>query len=186
MLLRLSSKRGPAAATGVRAVLAGRRRSFLPGMPGAASSSTDRSRTFRSQKLIPFSTETIFNVVAAVDKYDHFLPWCLSSRVLSRRGAEESSNEELQTEIAVGFQMLQARFRSVVEIEPHRRIHAVSEPNKHLEHLSFTWDFEPFSETSCRLDLRLGALPTPLAPPSTPDAPRHGSSLSTCEMRTLT
>ena len=68
----------------------------------------------------------------------------------------------LSTEISVGFEMLTSNFRSRVDLEPCKRVHAVSEPNEYMEHLSFTWNFAPVGDSACRLDLALGApsLPT--------------------------
>ena len=92
--------------------------------------------------------------VANVELYDQFLPWCLSSDVLSRDGPTSTPPITIDTEISVGWQMMRAKFRSKVLVE-EKRIHAVSEPNEHLEALQFTWDFSSLGPKSCRLDLHL-------------------------------
>ena len=112
---------------------------------------TDRYRNFKYQKVVPYPAQTVYNAVAAVHKYAEFVPWCISSTILSRT----DDGGELKTEISVGFRMLQSRFRSTVSLTPPTRIHAVTKPNEHLEALSFTWVFMPVGEQSTRVDLEL-------------------------------
>ena len=97
-------------------------------------------------------------MVAKVDQYSTFLPWCKSSRVLSHT-LDGSGAGELQTEIGVGFDSglatLQSTFSSLVTVDPLKRVRAVSDPNEFIEHLSFTWDFAPLGDRSCRIDVQL-------------------------------
>ena len=123
-------------------------------------SSAQRQRSFQKQQIVSYPQPIIFRAVAAVEEYTEFLPWCLSSEVLSRDDAgtdtaTDTATEALSTEIRVGWQMLQSTFRSTVSIEPQIRIHAISEPNEYLESLQFTWSFSPLGPRSCRLDLDL-------------------------------
>ena len=112
-------------------------------------------RTQQWQKIVPHQTATIFNAVADVEKYSSFLPWCRSSRVLGRTAGDDASGDELQTEITVGYQTMSSTFRSRVRIDPLTTIHAESDANEYIEHLSFTWEFRPVGEQTCRLDLKL-------------------------------
>lgn len=106
-------------------------------------------RSQQWQRVVSHPRHRIFNVVAQVEQYEQFLPWCLSSRVLAREAGT------LSTEIVVGYGPLQSTFLSTVELEPERRVHAVSQPNEHMERLSFTWGFEELGASACRLDLTL-------------------------------
>ena len=36
----------------------------------------------KEEKIVPFSQQQVFNLVADVDKYEDFLPWCNSSKVI--------------------------------------------------------------------------------------------------------
>lgn len=106
--------------------------------------------------MINFPRHVIYNVVADVDSYSLFLPWCVSSRVTSRKTGPDDS-ETLQTHIGVGFRLKQSSFSSTVTLTPLKQVHAVCAATEHLEELSFTWDFAPIGERACRLDLKLGA-----------------------------
>ena len=97
----------------------------------------------------------MYNVVADVESYALFLPWCISSRVVERAEAANGS-EALETQIGVGFQMWRSQFSSTVTLTPGERVLAVSKENEYLEELKFSWDFAAIGETACRLDLQLG------------------------------
>lgn len=122
------------------------RRTYLPNF-----GTVDLRRTFQQQKVVRYPVATIYKAVAAVDEYSDFLPWCLSSRVLARKSNREDGSvapaeEKLTTEIEVGIASLSAQFGSTVTLLPNERVHAVSEPNKYLENLIFTWHFAPIGE----------------------------------------
>ena len=126
-------------------------RSFLPGL----GQIVDRRRTQKWQKVVPHPTATIYRAVSEVESYAAFLPWCTRSQVLTR-SVDETGSGELRTEITVGFQSLTSKFRSRVDLTPLQRVHAESEANEYIEHLSFTWDFGALGDQACRLDLKLG------------------------------
>ena len=149
----MAGARGPvvAAARAVRPVRLASR-NFLPGLGQLASSGLgSRRRTLRKQSVVPHAQEIIFDVVAAVEEYDSFLPWCTSSRVL-RRSADPRKFESV---ITVGFESITADFHSSVELDPHERVHATTRPNRFLDSLSFTWELAPLGASMCRLDLLL-------------------------------
>ena len=130
-------------------------RSFLPGLSNAHGNAS-RRRSHKWQRIVQFPLERLYNVVADVESYDLFLPWCISSRVIERQEQPDGS-ETLQTQVCVGFQMMQSQFSSSVVLTPRTRVVAVSNENEYLEELSFSWDFAPIGDTACRLDLKLGA-----------------------------
>lgn len=124
------------------------RRHFLGGLlPGASSRGKGRKEHF--QKVVNHKTSSIYQVVADVQSYSAFLPYCLASRVLER------DNNELTAEVTVGFSDMRSKFASKVSLTPLERVHAVSEPNEFIEHLNFTWEFGALGEKACRLDITL-------------------------------
>jgi coenzyme Q-binding protein COQ10 len=127
-------------------------RSFLLNLLNKAQQKDASSQHW--QRVVPHPISTIYRAVAEVDAYDQFLPWCMKSEVLKRSVAADGSGE-LQTEIMVGFRHMSAAFNSRVNLVPLQRVHAVSEANEFIEHLSFTWEFGAIGERACRLDLTL-------------------------------
>ena len=122
------------------------------------SAGRPRSTAQAWQRVVHYPQSTIFEAVARVGDYSLFLPWCMSSRVLTRTEGAAGS-ETLTTEMGVGFDSgpvpLRSTFRSTVTLEPLTRVRAVSESNAFIDHLIFSWEFAPIGERSTRLDLQL-------------------------------
>lgn len=96
-----------------------------------------------SRHLI-YSPEQMFDLVADVDHYPHFLPWCIGARVFQRR------EKELKADLIIGFQMYKERFTSHVLLERpgHIHVHYIRGP---LRYLHNDWRFTP-EGNGCRVD----------------------------------
>lgn len=88
----------------------------------------------------------MFDLVADVDKYPDFLPWCVGARIRSRKP------DEITADLLIGFRMFRERFTSRVYLNrPDLRIDvAYSEgPFKFLRN---HWDFTETGPRSCEVD----------------------------------
>ncbi len=87
------------------------------------------------RRLLPHTPEELFRLVADVERYPEFLPWCLGARVLERRG------DVMTADLIIGFKLVRERFRSRVKlIEPERiEVAFISGPLKRLDN---QWRFE--------------------------------------------
>ena len=130
-------------------------RGFLPSLGNLGNAGSLR-RSHKWQKVVQFPLSSMYQVVADVESYALFLPWCISSRVVERAEGANGS-QELETQIGVGFKRWTSQFSSTVTLTPGERVLAVSKKNEYLEELRFSWDFAAIGDTACRLDLQLGA-----------------------------
>ena len=53
--------------------------------------------THAEHKLVPYTPEQMFDLVADVGRYHEFLPWCAASRVRT------ATPEELVADLTIGF-----------------------------------------------------------------------------------
>jgi coenzyme Q-binding protein COQ10 len=83
----------------------------------------------------------MYAVVADVEKYPEFLPWCLGLRVLSRESHPDS--EVLLAEMTVGFAALRDRYTSLVILHPKERCIDVTQSRGPFKHLENRWCFTP-------------------------------------------
>lgn len=105
------------------------------------------SQTHRSA-IVPYSARQMFDLVADVERYAEFLPWCEASRVLERR--ENGVVAELEVHRG-GVRQTFATFNR--EQAPSRiEMSLVEGPFKEL---AGTWQFEPLGEDGCRVRLDL-------------------------------
>ena len=92
--------------------------------------------TYADRKLVGYKPEQLFDLVAAVDKYPQFLPWCVGARVKSR------TEHELHADLTIGFGPFRESFSSKVTLERPGRIR-VSYENGPFRYLNNQWVFVP-------------------------------------------
>ncbi|WP_374450144.1 type II toxin-antitoxin system RatA family toxin, partial [Stella sp.] len=64
--------------------------------------------THAEQRLLPYSPEQLFDLVADIERYPEFLPWCVAARIRERTG------ELVVADLMIGFKMIRERFTSRV------------------------------------------------------------------------
>ncbi len=92
--------------------------------------------TYADRKLVGYKPEQLFDLVADVDKYPQFLPWCVGARVKSR------TEHELHADLTIGFGPFRESFSSKVTLERPGRIR-VSYENGPFRYLNNQWVFVP-------------------------------------------
>ncbi len=60
------------------------------------------------KRVLPFSPEQLFDLVADIESYPAFLPWCAAARVRHREG------DVLYADMVIGYRMIRDRFTSRV------------------------------------------------------------------------
>ena len=101
--------------------------------------------THAEKKRLPQSQQQLFELVADVENYPKFLPWCVACRVTRREG------EVIWADLVVGFKMLREKFTSKVTLDRPRRIH-VEYLYGPFHYLNNHWAFEPLPEGGCEID----------------------------------
>lgn len=69
-----------------------------------------------------FTPEQMFSVVAGVDQYQHFVPWCKKSRVTKGR------NGDIRADLEIGFPPIVERYTSQVTIVPNHQVRVSPSP----------------------------------------------------------
>ena len=103
-------------------------------------------------RIVPYTADLMYAVVADVERYPEFLPWVVALRVKSR--VQEGKREILMAEMAVGYRALRERYTSKVTLDPLARtvdVVAVEGPFRVLEN---HWRFAPEGE-GAKVDFRV-------------------------------
>ncbi|XP_077240728.1 uncharacterized protein LOC143881504 isoform X2 [Tasmannia lanceolata] len=79
------------------------------------------SKTYEERRVIGYSAEQLFAVVAAVDLYEDFVPWCQRSQIVTRN--EDGS---FDAELEIGFKFLVESYISHVELKKPKSIKVAS------------------------------------------------------------
>src|ERR1700758_3892513 len=100
--------------------------------------------THAEQRLLGYSPEQMFDLVADIERYPEFLPWCVGARI------RERSPALIVADLIIGFRMFRERFTSRVKLYPPRRID-VAYTEGPFRYLDNHWIFERVPD-GCRLD----------------------------------
>ncbi|HIJ62159.1 MAG TPA: type II toxin-antitoxin system RatA family toxin [Rhodospirillaceae bacterium] len=91
--------------------------------------------THAEKRHLPFSPERLYNLVADIERYPDFLPWCIAARVRNREG------NVLMADLVIGFKMIRERYTSRVTLGDGRIEVVYTEgPFKYLNN---HWIFTP-------------------------------------------
>ncbi len=100
--------------------------------------------THAEQRVLPYAPEQLFALVADVERYPEFLPWCLAARIKEHRA------DLVVADMIIGFRMFRERFTSRVALDPPRRID-VTYAEGPFRRLNNHWVFEQ-TPGGCRID----------------------------------
>jgi coenzyme Q-binding protein COQ10 len=100
--------------------------------------------THAEQRILPYTAEQLFDLVADVERYPEFLPWCVGARIRERRA------DLVVADLLIGFRMFRERFTSKVTLARPQRID-VAYSDGPFRYLDNHWIFEPV-EGGCRID----------------------------------
>jgi len=102
--------------------------------------------TISKSALVPYTAEQMYALVDDISAYSQFLPWCRTSRELSR------SDDEVRASIEISHSGLHKSFTTVNRLQYGKMIEMrlVEGPFKHLEGY---WRFDGLGGEGCRVSL---------------------------------
>ena len=105
--------------------------------------------THAEKRLLHHTPEQLFALVADVDKYPEFLPWCVGTRV--KEQAQEEGNEVILADMVIGYKVFRETFSSKVICQKPDRID-VTYFNGPFKYLNNHWIFEAQENGECLID----------------------------------
>lgn len=84
-------------------------------------------------RLLPYSAEKMYDLVADVSRYPEFIPWIMAARVRSVTAGAEGN--VMLADLVIGFRMFRERFGSRVVLRPEAReidTEYIEGPFKHM------------------------------------------------------
>jgi coenzyme Q-binding protein COQ10 len=111
--------------------------------------------THAEQRVLPYTPRQLFDLVADIERYPEFLPWCVAARVTRREG------NVLYGDLVIGFKMIRESFTSKVTLTPPVKDAKGLEQGGRVDvtylkgpfhYLNNHWIFEPMPQGSCRID----------------------------------
>ena len=101
--------------------------------------------THAEVRVLHHPPEQLFDLVADVEKYPEFLPWCVDARIRRREG------DLIVADLVIGYRMFRERFTSTVVLNRPDRID-VTYAEGPFRYLNNHWIFAPEGPDSCVID----------------------------------
>lgn len=101
--------------------------------------------THAEKRVVPYSPNQMYALVADVETYPDFLPWCVGARIKKREG------NVFFADLMIGYRMIRERFTSRVELHPDDRRIDVTYTDGPFRYLNNHWTFLEH-EQGCLID----------------------------------
>ncbi len=101
--------------------------------------------THAEKRVLPYTPAQLYDLVAGVEHYPEFLPWCVAARV------REREHDLIVADMVIGFKMFRERFKSRVKLDPAARRIDVTYAEGPFKHLQNHWVFAEHPE-GCEID----------------------------------
>ena len=103
------------------------------------------------KKIVKFSAQQMYKLVADINNYHQFLPWCNKSKIIEISEIEHGK-KKLLADLEIGYKNLVYTYRSCVIIDDNEmsiKVDFVHGPFKNLEN---RWNFNDLDDNSCEID----------------------------------
>lgn len=101
--------------------------------------------THAEKRALPYTPQQMYDLVADVERYPEFLPWCIGSKVRRQRG------DTIIADLVIGFKMIRERFTSEVKLQPEKQRIDVRYIEGPFKYLNNAWVFHEH-EKGCLID----------------------------------
>lgn len=102
--------------------------------------------THAEKRHLPYSPEQLYELVADVERYPRFLPWCKASRITRREG------ESFWADLIISFKVYRERFGSKVTLHPADKLIDVEYIDGPFKYLNNHWKFVDAGDGTCIVD----------------------------------
>ena len=100
----------------------------------------------REARLLPYTAEQMYAVVADMEHYPEFLPWCSNLTILKRE--REGQIEFVTAEMFISYQVLRERYVSRVKLDTPALIIEARHIEGPFKRLDTRWRFVPLARGS--------------------------------------
>ncbi|MEL6209353.1 MAG: type II toxin-antitoxin system RatA family toxin [Pseudomonadota bacterium] len=107
--------------------------------------------THAEKKVLPYTPEQLYALVADIGEYPKFLPWCSACRVRKRTTLPDG-REQMDADLVISFKVFREKFGSRVTLQPEKRIIDVEYLDGPFRYLNNHWEFHERPGGRCEVD----------------------------------
>ncbi len=101
--------------------------------------------THAEKRVLPYTPRQLYDLVADIERYPEFLPWCVAARIRQREA------DLVVADLVIGFKVFRERFTSRVKLNPEASRIDVAYTEGPFKYLDNHWLFAPHPE-GCEID----------------------------------
>ncbi len=101
--------------------------------------------THAEKRVLPYTPKQLYGLVADIERYPEFLPWCRATRVREREG------NHVLADMVIGFKMFRERFTTRVTLNPDQNRIDVAYAEGPFKYLNNHWVFVDHPK-GCEID----------------------------------
>jgi ribosome-associated toxin RatA of RatAB toxin-antitoxin module len=105
-------------------------------------------RSVNKSVLVPYTAQQMFDLVAGIEDYPKFLPWCGGTRILQRSGGETLAR------IDIDYRGVRAHFTTANRNQPPDRI-VIELRDGPFRRLDGIWQFRALSDAASKVEFEL-------------------------------
>jgi coenzyme Q-binding protein COQ10 len=109
---------------------------------------------FSTKRRVRHAATDMFDLVADVDKYPQFVPFCRSMRV-RKRGEDARGRPTIVCEMTIAYKMIHETFTTLVTLDRTEREIIVDYLRGPFRKLENRWRFRPLAERMCEVEFYL-------------------------------
>lgn len=106
--------------------------------------------THSEQRRMPHTADQMYALIADVEAYPQFLPWCAACRI-REDGRGPDGAGVIEADLVISFKVFREKFGSRVTLEPATRTIDVSYLDGPFRYLDNHWQFTPDGD-GCHVD----------------------------------
>ena len=77
--------------------------------------------THAETRVVPYTADEMYALIADVARYPEFLPWCAAARIRGTRPLHDGEGEVMEADLVISFKVFRERFASRVTLRPKER-----------------------------------------------------------------
>ncbi|CCX13701.1 cyclase/dehydrase family protein [Pyronema domesticum] len=94
---------------------------------------------FSATRHLPYDVKPLYSLIADIDSYRHFLPYCVGSHITKR---DPTTNDPTEADLRVGWGNFDETFRSRVRCEPGTNCVEATSESPLFTKLKARWEIE--------------------------------------------
>ncbi len=108
--------------------------------------------THAEKRIMPYSAAEMYALIADIERYPDFLPWCVASRIRSRKPLPDGGGTVIDADVVISFKVYREKFGSRVTLLPEAHRIDVEYLDGPFKYLNNHWKFVPLDERRCEVD----------------------------------